>query len=457
VRDIEDPETAAARRRGGKAAAEGPRRRVGRVLVAEDEHDVAELIRYHLTKDGYEVVLAKTGAEALKRAHDEKPDLILLDIMIPQMNGWEVCRCLKREPATADIPVIMLSVTELLRPGYVNATRMRNHELVEGDTMKTRGLAVIATVVFLLTAAYGMAQVKVDPALPAYKTAPGVSGNISSIGSDTLNNLMTLWAETFGRFYPNAKIQIEGKGSSTAPPALISGTAQLGPMSRSMKGTEIDQFEKKYGYKPTAIRTSVDALAVFVNKDNPIKCLTMTQIDAIFSKSRRSGYREDIKTWGQLGLKGEWANRPLSLYGRNSASGTYGFFKDHALKNGDYKDEVKEQPGSASVVQGVTVDRYAVGYSGIGYATAGVRAVPIAAKDGDKCYEAHAEEAYSGNYPLSRFLFVYVNKAPGKPLDPLTREFVRLILSREGQEGVVKDGYFPIPASIVKEELSKIL
>jgi phosphate transport system substrate-binding protein len=252
------------------------------------------------------------------------------------------------------------------------------------------------------------------------------------------------------------KIQIEGKGSTTAPPALISGTAQLGPMSRPMKGTEIDGFEKKFGYKPTPIRTAVDALAVFVNKDNPIKCLTMAQVDAIFSKSRRYGYKTDIKTWGQLGLTGEWASRPVSLYGRNSASGTYGFFKEHALKNGDYKDEVKEQPGSASVVQGATVDRYAIGYSGIGYATSGVRAVPLAEKEGDRCHEATPDEAYSGKYPMARFLFVYVNKAPGKPLDPLTREFTKTILSKQGQEVVIKDGYFPIPASIAKEELAKI-
>jgi phosphate transport system substrate-binding protein len=223
-----------------------------------------------------------------------------------------------------------------------------------------------------------------------------------------------------------------------------------------MKGTEIDGFEKKFGYKPTAIRTAVDALAVFVNKDNPIKCLTMAQVDAIFSKSRRSGHKEDIRTWGQLGLAGEWASRPVSLYGRNSASGTYGFFKEHALKNGDYKDEVKEQPGSASVVQGATVDRYAIGYSGIGYATSGVRAVPLAEKEGGRCHEATPDEAYSGKYPMARFLFVYVNKAPGKPLDPLTREFLKLVLSRDGQEVVVKDGYFPIPASTSREELSKI-
>jgi len=314
--------------------------------------------------------------------------------------------------------------------------------------------AVLGIVAVLVGSA--AAQVKVDSALPAYKPASGVSGNLSSVGSDTLNNVMTLWAETFNKFYPSARVQIEGKGSSTAPPALISGTAQLGPMSREMKATEIDQFEKKYHYKPTAIRTSVDALAVFVNKDNPVKCLTLPQVDAIFSKSRRQGHREDVTTWSQLGLTGEWASRPLSLYGRNSASGTYGFFKEHTLKNGDYKDSVKEQPGSAAVVQGVTVDRYAIGYSGIGYATAGVRAVPLAEKDGGKCVEATADNAYAGTYPLSRFLYVYVNKKPNEPLDPLTREFLKLVLSREGQEVVVKDGYFPIPASVAKEELNKV-
>ena len=322
--------------------------------------------------------------------------------------------------------------------------------------MRMRGsIAAIASV--LLLGGVVSAQVQLDPGLLPYKTASGVSGNISSVGSDTLNNLMTFWAEQFARYYPNAKVQIEGKGSSTAPPALIGGTAQLGPMSREMKGSEIDQFEKKYGYKPVGLRTSVDALAVFVNKDNPIKCMSLGQVDAVFSKSRRRGAKEDVATWGQLGLTGEWASKPISLYGRNSASGTYGFFKEHSLKNGDFKDSVKEQPGSASVVQGVTVDRFAMGYSGIGYATAGVRAVPLTEKDGGKCIEATAENSYSGSYPLSRFLFVYINRAPGKPLDPLVREFARLMLSREGQEAVIKDGYFPIPATVAKEELNKVL
>jgi len=324
--------------------------------------------------------------------------------------------------------------------------------------MRKRVIFTAAVAAVTLAAGYAVASgpPRLDPTLQPYKAVSGVSGNLSSIGSDTLNNLMTLWAEAFQKFYPNAKIQIEGKGSSTAPPALISGTAQLGPMSREMKGTEVDGFEKKYGYKPTPIRTSVDALAVFVNKDNPIKCMTIPQVDAVFSKSRRHGHKDDIRTWGQLGLTGEWASKPISLYGRNSASGTYGFFKEHTLKNGDYKDQVKEQPGSASVVQGVTVDRFAMGYSGIGYATAGVRAVPLAAKDGARCYEADPDNAYAGSYPLSRFLYVYVNRAPGKPLEPLTREFLKLVVSKEGQEVVIKDGYFPIPASIAREELNKV-
>src|SRR2546423_4850904 len=248
--------------------------------------------------------------------------------------------------------------------------------------MSKRDVVVAAVLALILAGGLAAAQVQVDSALPAYKAVSGVSGNLSSVGSDTLNNLMTLWAETFNKFYPNAKIQVEGKGSSTAPPALIAGTAQLGPMSRAMKGTEVDAFEKKYGYKPTQIRTAVDALAVFVNKDNPIKCLTLAQVDAIFSKSRRAGYKEDVKTWGQLGLTGEWAAKPISLYGRNSASGTYGFFKEHALRNGAYKAEVKEQPGSSAVVQGVASDKYAIGYRGIGYKPADVPAVPLAKSDG---------------------------------------------------------------------------
>lgn len=317
-----------------------------------------------------------------------------------------------------------------------------------------RALAAIVVVGGLLSSAVAQ-NVAVDAGIGGYAKTAGVSGNVNSVGSDTMNNLMTLWAEAFLKMYPNVKIQVEGKGSSTAPPALISGTSQFGPMSRAMRATEIDQFEHKYGYKPTQIRTSYDALAVYVNKDNPLEKLTLSQVDAIFSKSRRRGGKP-AANWGAIGLTGDWAGRPISLYGRNSASGTYGFFKEHALGNGDFKDQVKEQPGSASVVQGVTEDRFGIGYSGIGYKTSGVKALAIAEKEGGTYSSGSYEDVKTDKYPLHRFLYVYVNKAPGKPLDPVVREFLKLVLSKEGQEVVVKDGYLPITAEIAKQELAKI-
>jgi phosphate transport system substrate-binding protein len=284
----------------------------------------------------------------------------------------------------------------------------------------------------------------VDPKLPVYKTVPGVSGKLASIGSDTLNNLMTFWAEEFRKLYPNVTVEIEGKGSSTAPPALIAGTGQIGPMSREMKAQEVDAFEKRFGYKPTAIPVALDGLAVYVSKDNPIKSLTLQQVDSIFSSTRKRG-GQPVSTWGDLGLTGEWAKRPISLYGRNSASGTYGFFKEHVLKNGDYANAVKEQPGSASVVQGVEKELGGIGYSGIGYKTSGVRAVPIADKGAPIEPTQRSVEDFS--YPIARALYVYVN-VPPPGLDPLTREFIRFVLSRKGQQDTVKDGYFPLPEAM---------
>jgi phosphate transport system substrate-binding protein len=327
--------------------------------------------------------------------------------------------------------------------------------MVVEDIMK-RVLMGSVLVLVAATALVRAQAVKVDPGLTPYQKVSGVSGSLNSVGSDTMNNMMTLWAETFRRSYPNVKVQVEGKGSSTAPAALIAGTAQFGPMSRAMRATEIDQFEQKYGYKPTQLRTSFDALAVYVHKDNPIKQLSLAQVEAIFAKSRRRGYKENITKWGQLGLTGEWADKPISLYGRNSASGTYGFFKEVALKNSDYKDAVKEQPGSASVVQGVTEDRYGIGYSGLGYKTSGVRLVPLGETEQGPFSDGNYEDVKSSKYPLARFLYLYINKGPGKPLDPLVGEFVKLIFSKDGQEVVVKDGYDPLTAELAKQELAKV-
>ncbi len=307
-----------------------------------------------------------------------------------------------------------------------------------------------------LQAAVAVAQVRVDSKLSSYQPVQGVSGSIKSVGSDTMNNLMALWAEKFTKMYPNVSVEIEGKGSSTAPPALIAGASNFGPMSRQMKNKEQDSFESRFGYKPTPVRAAIDMLAVYVHKDNPIakQGLTLAQVDAIFSKTRKGGYAKNIKTWGDLGLTGMWADKPISIYGRNSASGTYGYFKKHALFKGDYKDSVKEQPGSASVVQAVASDKFAIGYSGIGYKTADVAAISLVPQGGDQAIEADPDQV--SEYPLARFLYIYLNHRPGSELDPLRREYLKLIFCQDGQEMVIKDGYLPVSYAIAKRDLARV-
>ncbi|MFI8482080.1 phosphate ABC transporter substrate-binding protein PstS family protein [Pseudomonas sp. NPDC078700] len=316
-----------------------------------------------------------------------------------------------------------------------------------------RLMAAMTFVAAGVTAASAVAAI--DPALPTYEKTSGVSGNLSSVGSDTLANLMTLWAENYKKFYPNVNIQIQAAGSSTAPPALTEGTANLGPMSRKMKDAELQAFEEKYGYKPTAVPVAIDALAVFVHKDNPIKSLTMAQVDAIFSATRLCGEAKEIKTWGDAGMTGEWAGKPIQLFGRNSVSGTYGYFKEEALCKGDFRSNVNEQPGSASVVQSISSTVNAIGYSGIGYKTSSVRAVALVDKQGN-AEEATEANALAGKYPLSRFLYVYVNKAPNKPLSPLDAQFLKMVLSKQGQEVVVKDGYIPLPAKVSEKAMKEL-
>jgi phosphate transport system substrate-binding protein len=292
-------------------------------------------------------------------------------------------------------------------------------------------------------------------ALPSYEKVSGISGNLSSVGSDTLANMMTFWAEEFKVNYPNINIQIQAAGSSTAPPGLTEGTSQFGPMSRKMKSKEIESFEKRYGYKPTAVRVAIDALAVFVNKDNPIEGLSIKQVDAIFSVTQKCGNDKNATRWADVGLTDSWAGKDIQLFGRNSVSGTYGYFKKKALCKGDYKNSVNEQPGSASVVQSVASSLNSIGYSGIGYKVAGVKAVALS-KKGGPFIEATMDNAISGKYPLSRFLYVYVNKHPNKPLSPLQAEFLRMVLSEQGQAIVKKDGYIPLPTKVVMKELASL-
>lgn len=315
--------------------------------------------------------------------------------------------------------------------------------------------ALVSALGFTLATLLSSGVQAVDKEIPAYEKTSGISGNLSSVGSDTLANMMTFWAEEFKRFYPNVNIQVQAAGSSTAPPALTEGTSNFGPMSRKMKSKEVESFEKRHGYKPTAIPVAIDALAVFVHKDNPIKGLRITDVDAIFSSNRKCGGDTDIDRWGDLALSGEWTAKDIQLFGRNSVSGTYGYFKKKALCKGDFKNNVNEQPGSASVVQSVSASLNGIGYSGIGYKTSGVRAVALA-KRGDNFVEASMENAVGGKYPLSRFLYVYVNKHPNKPLSPMETEFVKMVLSQAGQKIVEKDGYIPLPAKVVAKQLKAL-
>lgn len=312
--------------------------------------------------------------------------------------------------------------------------------------MKKLLLSILAIISFSASA--------IDAEIAPYEKVEGVSGSLSSVGSDTLANLMTLWAEEFKRHYPNVTVQIQAAGSATAPPALTEGTATIGPMSRMMKSEEVEAFEAKHGYKPTAIPVAVDALAIFVNKDNQLTSISIPQVDAIYSATRACGHDSDISQWSGLGLSGDLGSQRIQLFGRNSASGTYGYFKEFALCKGDFKSSVNEQPGSASVVQGVTKSLNGIGYSGIGYKTSSVKALPLSRKDGGEAIEPTPENAVSGKYPLARYLYVYVNKHPNEPLAPLEKEFVLMVLSKTGQAIVVKDGYVALPAKVAQKAQS---
>jgi phosphate transport system substrate-binding protein len=295
-----------------------------------------------------------------------------------------------------------------------------------------------------------------DQNLPNYQPVPDLSGQIKSIGSDTLKNEMAAWAKAFMALYPNVKVDIEAQGSATAPPALLSGASQFGPMSRPMSAAELQESEAKYHYKPTSFRVAIDALAVYVNKENTVACLSLPQLNEIFSSTRLVTDGNDITRWGQVGGSGKWATQPIALYGRNDLSGTYEFFREQVLYGGDYKKQLKAQADSEAVVQAITTDVAGIGYSGIGYRTEGVRAVPLSSNNGAQCYDTSAEATLSGRYPIAHYLNIYLNKKPDEALDPLQREFVKFILSRDGQALTESGGFYAITSKIREDDLRKL-
>jgi phosphate transport system substrate-binding protein len=334
-----------------------------------------------------------------------------------------------------------MSVKVLVKPGAATNARAPRATLVAA------ALAV--------TMAAWSAQA-LDPSLPAYHPVEALAGRLKSVGSDTLGHEMDTWAKGFEKLYPDVKVEVEAAGSATAPLALLEGRSQFGPMSRPMTAEETAGFESKYGYKVSSFRVAVDALAVYVNKANPIPCVTLPQLSGIFSVNRKTIGAGDFKTWGALGLTGEWARQPITLYNRNTLSGTYEYFRETALYGGDYRPEIKQQSGSEAVVQAVAADKFAIGYSGIGFKTEGVRAVPLASYHGGTCYEPSVEATLSGKYPIARYLYVYLNRKPGQPLDALRAQFAKYIVSKDGQEQTERGGFYPITNEVREADLNKL-
>ncbi|NDL64969.1 PstS family phosphate ABC transporter substrate-binding protein [Acerihabitans arboris] len=285
-------------------------------------------------------------------------------------------------------------------------------------------------------------------ALPAAARPLSVlSGNLTSSGSDTLANMMTLWAADFSRDHPDVSVQIQAGGSATAATALAAGTAQIGPMSRVMTAAETAAFQRRYGYPPLAVPVALDALVILVNQDNPLPTLRLSQLDAIFSITRSCGDARAITRWDELGLTGAWNGLALLRYGRNSASGTYGFFRQRALCGGDLLPSVNELPGSASVAQAVAASRNAIGYAGMGFHATGVRILPLTDQAGRQVMPDEST-LRNGDYPLVRYLYIYINKAPDKPPAPAIAAFMDRILSPRGQGRARQGGYQPLPEPV---------
>jgi len=291
--------------------------------------------------------------------------------------------------------------------------------------------------------------------LPHYQAKSHLNGTLTATGSDTLNNLMTVWLGEFNRLYPGVTVMQDGKGSSTAPPALIKGTSQLAPMSRPMKLTEKESFRREFGYDPLEIPVAVNAVGIYVHRDNPLASISLEELDALFSSTFKRG-EAPIHRWESLVNQKAWVDLPVSLYGRNSASGTYGFFKERVLLDGDFRNQVKEQPGSSAVIHAISLDKRGIGYSGINFQNSGVRLVPIRSRRGE-VFAPTYEHCLSGDYPLARFLNIYINQAPGEPMEEVVLEFMKFVLSRQGQALAERNNYFPLPVSVMQSTLDTLL
>ena len=315
----------------------------------------------------------------------------------------------------------------------------------------------------------------VDSNIPPYIAKTGVSGSIVIAGSDTMQPIIVKAAAAFKLVQPDIKIAVQGGGSDAALQQFIqdqstirrgdanprghqvSGHVDLLASSRPLTADERKDFHSRYGFEPTEIPIALDAIGIYVNYQNPLKSLTLGQVDAVFSESRKRGAPEDITTWGQLGLNNGWEQQPIRLYGHDKRSGTRTLFIRTALLDGTLKSQVKEEPGPAMEILDIGRDPLGIGYAGIGFQASTVKVLPISTKAEDTPVHPTAETAANGMYPMTRSLNLYAKRSPKGDLEPEIAEFLRFINSREGQETIAKTGVYPLPTEQITINLQTLV
>ena len=310
-----------------------------------------------------------------------------------------------------------------------------------------------------------LAGLLVDSGLERYSPKAQVSGGFKVQGSDTMHALMRRLVVDFQTRQPKVSIDLRSGGSTKAitefleppqPGRIVvkeerAKQALLVSSSRELTDSEMKQFSAQRGYEPLIMPIAVDAVALYVHKDNPLPGLTLDQADAIFSTDRRRGLKKDIGLWGDLAMDNGWEQARIQLYGRDRRSGTRAFFQEHVMAGGEFKPTVQEVPGAASVILALSRDPLGIGYSGIGLQTSSVRIVPVADIQGMPWVAPSAATVADQSYPLRRLLYLYFDKEPGASLPPAVQEFLTFVKSREGQETVVRAGFYPLPMEQVEK------
>ncbi|MFC4822341.1 PstS family phosphate ABC transporter substrate-binding protein [Dokdonella ginsengisoli] len=279
--------------------------------------------------------------------------------------------------------------------------------------------------------------------------ADALTGRLTGVGSDTASALVARWADAFRAEHPRVQVQVQAAGSASAPTALVEGAADFGSMSRPMSETENAAFHARYGYDPTRVVVAHDAIAVFVHPENPLERITLAQLDAIYSADRRCGAAVPVREWRDLGVAADPALAAARVLasGRNEASGTYEVFREGALCRGNYRADVVAWPGNGAVVATVATHREAIGYAGLGYVTGLVKPLALARGDGDEAVTPDRAAVTQGRYPLSRALYLYVNRPPGSALADLPAAFLAYALSDAGQALAQREGFTPLQAN----------